>query len=253
MTTAQPHASSAPHGLIALAVLGLVATTTTAQQRPEAPKRPRPLIEQFRSLYRDFGKKGETRIQLVSGPRAIQMNRGQTPGQEWIATSGPYRFKLSIEDQVKLPITNLVKRLQRLPPSYVRGFQIASDPNENGVAVYKNLDGAAAHGSKDYINIVPNADALVVAHEMGHTLEQAATVKDPKTLAKWAEAVKADAISVSPYGDSVNHEDLAEFSMVYAACLDAGKEQLEKLKKLSPRRFELWERILQDRVPAMTR
>lgn len=227
----------------------LLPLVAAAAQEARPPPRPRMLMEQFRPLFGNFGAKSTTKIQIVSGPKAIKMNRGQTPGKEWTATSGPYRFKLSIEDQVKLNITNLVRRLERLPAPYIRGYQVASDPNENGVAAYKNLDGAAAHGSKDYINIVPNADALVVAHEMGHTLEQAATEKDPRTLEKWAEAVKADKISVSRYGDSVNHEDLAEFALVYAVCLDAGKETLEKLRKLSPRRTALWESILYDRVP----
>jgi hypothetical protein len=63
----------------------------------------------------------------------------------------------------------------------------------------------------------------------------------------WAAAEREPAkVSISNYGDQVRHEDLGEFSKVYAACLDAGEAQLSKLRKLSPARFKLWESILND-------
>ncbi|NQT37143.1 MAG: hypothetical protein HQ581_06620, partial [Planctomycetes bacterium] len=101
------------------------------------------------------------------------------------------------------------------------------------------------HGGQGYINLVPHADALVIAHEAGHTLEQVARKSDPKLLDKWEKAIKADKISISDYGDHVRHEDLAEFAQVYAVCLGAGCEPLATLKKLSPARFALWEKILE--------
>jgi len=81
--------------------------------------------------------------------------------------------------------------------------------------------------------------AYIIAHEVGHTLEQVARESDPKILDKWKEAVKADRISISDYGDHANHEDVAEFAQVYAVCLGAGTEHLIALKKLSPARFAL--------------
>jgi hypothetical protein len=72
-------------------------------------------------------------------------------------------------------------------------------------------------------------------------------------LDKWEEAIKADKISVSDYGDTVRHEDLAEFAMVYAVCLDAGPKHLAELKKLSPKRFEFWARILNPYSPEALR
>lgn len=233
--------------LAAWAVLGhacLLTAPAAPQPAPSAPPRPRALMDEVQPLFKAFGSKSPTEIRIVAGPRPVALNRGQSPGKEWTAVAGSYRFKLSIEDKAKLSVDELVRRLQRLPPPYLRGCQVVSDPNENGVAVYANLDGAAAHGSKDYINIVPQADARVIAHEMGHTLEQVATEKDRRTLARWAQAAKADGISVSRYGDTVNHEDLAEFALVYAVSMDAGKARLDRLKKLSPRRFALWEGIL---------
>jgi hypothetical protein len=81
-------------------------------------------------------------------------------------------------------------------------------------------------------------------HEAGHILEQRARESNPKLLDEWKVAIDKDAISISPYGDSVAHEDLAEFALVYALCLDAGKKELAELKKLSPHRYAIWESIL---------
>jgi hypothetical protein len=123
--------------------------------------------------------------------------------------------------------------------------QAVSDAGEDGIAIYKTLGGASAHGGQTYINMVSGAGPLVVAHEAGHTLEQVARSSDPKILEKWAEVAVADKISVSGYGgDEGGHEDIAEFAMAYAVCLDAGDGKLEFLKELSPRRFAMWEKVL---------
>jgi hypothetical protein len=126
----------------------------------------------------------------------------------------------------------------------MRACAAVSDEGEDGIAVYAELGGASAHGGQGYINIVPRADALVIAHESGHTLEQVARAADAKILDMWEEAIKADKVSVSDYGDHVRHEDLAEFAQVYAVCLGAGPEHLAALKGLSPARLALWEKIL---------
>jgi len=128
----------------------------------------------------------------------------------------------------------------------MRACQAVSDEGEDGIAIYADLGGASAHGGKRYINLVPRANALTIAHEAGHTLEQVFRESHPKILDEWEQAIKADKISVSDYGDHVRHEDLAEFAQVYAVCLDAGPEPLAALKKLSPRRFALWEKILKE-------
>ncbi len=112
------------------------------------------------------------------------------------------------------------------------------------IGVYAIAGVASASAGRGYINKVPAADALVIAHEAGHTLEQVARQSDSKILDEWEEAIKADKISVSGYGDKVRHEDLGEFAQVYAVCLSAGSEPLAELKKLSPARFALWEKIL---------
>ena len=202
------------------------------------------LKSHFKPIFEEFGEHSTTKIKVVSGPEAVQMRNGRVAGKQWIATSGEYRFKLTIEDATGAKLEQLVGRLEKLPNSYLSACVAVSDKGEDGIAIYADLGGARAHGGKKYINLVPHADALVIAHEAGHTLEQVAMQSDPKILDKWEVAIKADEISVSDYGDTVRHEDLAEFAQVYAVCLDAGPEHLATLKKLSPKRFALWLRIL---------
>jgi len=218
-----------------------------------APDEKENLKTHFKSIYQNFGQDSATKIEVVSGPEPVQMRNGRVAGKQWIATSGDERFKLTIEDATGAKLEKLVERLEKLPGSYISACVAVSDEGEDGIAIYANLGGARAHGGKGYINLVPHADALVIAHEAGHTLEQVATQSDPRILDKWDVAIKADNISVSDYGDQVRHEDLAEFAQVYAVCLDAGTEHLEELKKLSPSRFALWEKILNPYSPQALR
>ena len=200
---------------------------------------------QFRSLFKDFGKKSDKKVEIVSGPKACKMNRDQASGKEWSVRFENYKFRVSIEDGVKIDVNRVIKQIARVPSAYFQAFVVVSEEGKNGVAVYPDLGGgAAAHGGKEYINIVPQAEAQVLSHEIGHTLEQVVSAKDPKTLDKWEAAIKADNISVSKYGNTIRHEDLAEFSRIYAVCLDAGPDKLAELQKLSPPRFLIWEKIL---------
>ena len=223
-----------------LVVCGGLSTVCAADTKEKKQQ----LEPQFRHLFRTMGEKSSTKIKLVSGPEAIKMRNGQVPGKRWFATSGKFKFKLTIQDGVDLKVEKLIERLQKLPLPYVRAYEVVSDEKEDGVAVYKSLGGATAHGGKQYINIIPSAGPMVLAHEVGHTLEQKARESDPEILDKWEAAIEADKVSISNYGDKVRHEDLGEFSKVYAACLDAGEAQLSKLRKLSPARMQLWEKIL---------
>jgi len=203
------------------------------------------LIEHFGALRRDFGKANTTKVEILSGPEEVKMLRGQSPGKVWQAGLGDSKFKITIEDKMGMELGETLERLERLPEAYRRSLEIVSEDKKDGVAFYADLDGAAAHGSQDYLNMVKQAGVEVVAHEAGHILEQRATRSDPKVLEKWGGALAEDGVSVSAYGDTVAHEDLAEFAMLYAICLDAGEERLAELEKLSPRRFAAWEEILE--------
>jgi hypothetical protein len=248
--------------LVALVGLGLSATSQAADEgvnnvRVESGNLP--VVERseaakvkvkahFEPLFKDFGRNSTTKVKVVSGPEEVKMLNGGVSGKQWIATSGKYRFKLTIQDSTEVKLDQLVERLQNLPGPYIKACAAVSDEGEDGIAIYADLGGASAHGGQRYINIVPRADALVIAHEAGHTLEQVARASDPKILDTWLEAIKADKISITDYGDHAHPEDLAEFAMVYAVCLGAGSQHLAALKKLSPARFALWEKILKGRI-----
>jgi len=127
---------------------------------------------------------------------------------------------------------------------YIRACEVVSDEGEDGLAIYSNLNGAMAHGGKGYINTVPHAPSVVIAHEAGHTLEQAARESDSKILDRWLQITKEDNVSISGYGDSAHSEDVAEFAKLYSVCCNAGKDKLAELKKLSPKRYATWEYML---------
>jgi len=227
--------------ILAFAIVPLVSLAEEAKEKPKQKK----IFEQIGHMFGKFGEKSTTKIKVVSGPEEVKMNRGKAPGKRWMAECDKYKFKLTIEDGVELKVEDLVKRLEKLPVPYISACQAVSDEGEDGIAIYKTLGGAAAHGSQSYINMVPSAGALVVAHEAGHTLEQVAKDSDPDILKKWAKIAVADGISTSGYGgDEGGHEDIAEFAKAYAVCLDAGKEQMDFLKKLSPGRYAMWEKVL---------
>jgi len=216
-----------------------------AGTKPAAAEKKKPrLFKHFRELFRDSGKNNTHKVKIISGPVPVKMRNGRVPGKRWTATCGKYRFKLTIEDKTKLPLATLIERVEELPMPYIRACEVVSDEGEDGLAIYSYLQGAMAHGGKGYINTLPNAPSVVIAHEVGHSLEQAARESDPKILDKWLDIIKADNVSVSGYGDTVHSEDLAEFAKVYSVCLNAGPKPLAELKKLSPRRFAMWEYML---------
>ena len=143
------------------------------------------LKSRFKPIIEKFGQNSKTKIKVESGPEVVQMRNGRVAGKQWIATSGEYQFKLTIEDATGAKLGKLVERLEKLPSSYLSACVAVSDEGEDGIAIYADLGGARAHGGKGYINMVPHADALVIAHEAGHTLEQVATQTDPRILDKW--------------------------------------------------------------------
>jgi formylglycine-generating enzyme required for sulfatase activity len=231
-------------GILAAAAFLLLASATAAEEKER-------LSKHFGPLYKAFGQNSTTKVTILSGPEAVKMRNGQVPGKRWMATAGNYAFALTIQDKAGYTLEKLVGIIEKLPPIYMAACAAVSDEGEDGIAVYTSLGGAAAHGGQGYINIVPTANALVIAHEAGHTLEQVARSKDTSILEQWAAAIKADKVSISAYGDSVCHEDVGEFARLYAVCLDAGQGPLAELRRLSPRRFALWTLMLCSQPPAL--
>lgn len=202
-----------------------------------------------RTLIRSFGRKNIEHAKILSGPANVQLLRDKSPGKCWRISLGDTIFKISIQDAVKTPVTDCMSKLERVPPPYRKAFRIVSEDKKDGVAIYSDLGGnAAAHGSQDYLNMIPTANPLVLMHESGHVLEQRYTRSRPDTLKRWEQAILADKNSVSQYGDGASHEDLAEFAAIYGIYLDAGQEKLAELKALSPERFRLWEEILNQQL-----
>lgn len=220
------------------------ATPSTAPGVTPAVAAKKYLGDRFSGIVRNFGKRNQQQAQIVSGPAPVHMKRNQAAGKVWMVRLGDVPFKVSAEDKINLPVNACLARAQRLPAPYRRAFAIVSENDKDGIAVYSSLDGACAHGSQDYLNIIPTANPLVLAHECGHVLEQRHTRSKPDTLDRWEAAIRSDKISVSQYGDGARHEDLAEYAALYAICLDAGPNKLAELKALSPERFKIWEEIL---------
>ena len=158
---------------------------------------------------------------------------------------GESSFRVSIEDVTGLEIEEALRRIERVPPLYRRAFEIVSEEGKDGVAFYADLGGAAAHGGQQYLNIIDRAGAEVMIHEAGHIMEQRARNTETDILDRWGQAIAADGVSISPYGDRVVHEDQAEFAKLYGLCLNAGEPFLEELRTRSPERYALWERMLE--------
>ena len=237
--------SSSIYILLFFSVIALSSSPVFSQPDAETPSTAKLyLLQYFGKHLQNFGKANKEKVEILSGPEPVKMLRGQSPGKVWKARLGQSMFKITIEDEMDMKLEETLERLQRLPVEYRRALEVVSEDKKDGAAFYADLNGAAAHGSQNYLNLVRDAGVDVVAHEVGHILEQRATRADPTVLERWNKARTADAISVSRYGDSVNHEDLGEFALLYAICLDAGKEQFAELKKKTPQRFVFWQEIL---------
>ncbi|MFM8386930.1 MAG: hypothetical protein ACKOCB_08975 [Planctomycetia bacterium] len=246
------HAVTLPRGprhacrglLLALVALAAAPPAMTGADGREAPATPVRLVDHVRPLAKAMLERPREAAQVLEGPAVAAMRNDRSPGRTWMARLGGTTFRVTTQDASKVGVEHVLEQVQRLPARYRRCLEIVSEPQKDGVAVYADLQGAAAHGSQDYLNMIPAATVFVVLHEAGHILEQRATSRKPGILARWATAAAADRISVSAYGDLITHEDQAEFALVYGIALDAGPEHLEALKALSPRRFALWEEIL---------
>jgi hypothetical protein len=198
------------------------------------------LVNQFRFNDADFEPQNDCVIK--SGPTAIKMGRGQM-GKEWVVKRDVYCFKITIEDTHTNTIEEAMEAVSRLPVLYLVGLEIVSDENENGLALYKDLGGAAGHGGRTYCNLI-GLNLGVIIHELGHGIEQEVRLSvESDLLERWEkEAKNADPVTVSGYGNQNPWEDMAEFCKVYAVCLQTNK--LEELKEQSPNRFRIWDHCM---------
>ena len=94
----------------------------------------------FAPLFKEFGRNVTTKVEIVSGPKEVKMLNGGVAGKQWIATSGKYRFKLTIQDSMGVKLDQLVERLQKLPGPYMKACTVVSDEGEDGIAIYASND-----------------------------------------------------------------------------------------------------------------
>ena len=94
----------------------------------------------FAPLFKEFGRNNTTKVEIVSGPKEVKMLNGGVAGKQWIATSGKYRFKLTIQDSTGVKLDQLVERLQKLPGPYMKACTVVSDEGEDGIAIYASND-----------------------------------------------------------------------------------------------------------------
>lgn len=148
-------------------------------------------------------------------------------------------------------ITNVLKRLERIPVEYWYGFQIITEFGR-GIQFLDSSyfgGGAAAYGGMNYID-TQTPSLSVLLHELGHTLEQYTRIGNSPALEPqsnilnpiWRNAIRSDDIRTSGYGNNNEWEDMAEFARIHAQCLAEGS--IDELESVSPERFRIWERIL---------
>ena len=204
------------------------------------------ILDDYTQFRNDLGQNSTDEVQIVSGPHVTAMNRGGTPGRVWNVTLGGEPFKISIENACSNAVSlDFAKgEAEKTPRMYWKSFEVVSDPSEDGMAYYDDIGGAAAHGGKSYLNMVKGVGAYVIIHEAGHILEQYAKETYTTISEDWPIAISNDAVSISRYGDRAHWEDLAEYARTYALALEAGMDQIEKLKGQTPNRFVLWEKVL---------
>ena len=250
MPTRRPNAWRYLTTLLAITVLTAPALAADAKKTAKTePVKRQMLFKIFAPIMRNLGSQNLQKASVVSGPVAMKMNNNKKPGKQWKVRLGQSEFKVTIEDSTNLKLKDALAYAELIPVAYRRALEVVSEDKKAGLAFYKTLGGAAAHGGQSYLNMIPlkpDRAASVIVHEAGHILEQRARNTDKEILKKWAVAIKADNIDVSNYGNKVAHEDLAEFARLYAFCVDyaAGRGMKNELKKLSPKRFELWEQML---------
>ena len=177
------------------------------------------------------------KCEIQSGPVSIKMLRGQM-GKEWMVKRDIYCFKVTIENEHPNTLNEALDVVSRLPLYYMVGLEIVSGENENGLALYKDLDGAGGHGGRDYCNVIVTELGLII-HELGHAMEQEVRITtDENLLEKWKNATDVDEWNVSPYGNQNAWEDMAEYCIVYSVAYQ--KNSLDELQILSPTRYAIW-------------
>ena len=212
--------------------------------------KPQPqLTKLFGPLAKTMGKNNKGKAKVTAGPTAAEMpienKKETTPGKTWEIALGESKFKVTIDDKAETTLAQILEKVQKMPPAYLRCLEVVSEEGKLGLSVYATLRGrAAGQGTQHFLRILPRAPVWVLIHEAGHVLEQRARDTDEDILWKNIVAKTHDNISVSDYGNGPIHEDQAEFARIYAICLGNTPADQARLRAASPYRYALWEQIL---------
>ncbi len=201
----------------------------------------------FQDILPDSNFPRSGHLKILSWGRSVVMHPSGLPGHFWQVCLDDVPFRITIQDQTGCDITDLIERLERIPPAYRAGLRIVSEPGKPGLTIVKhlgkNITGAA---TQNYISILPGSGTGVILHEIGHALTQRYFQEHPDLGERWLMAIRQDNVTVTRYGNNSKQEDQAEFGKIYAACLVAGPDSLKLLRQKSPMRFTIWEDILRE-------
>jgi hypothetical protein len=194
-------------------------------------------------------------VKIKSGPIHNAKLEWNELGTQWIVESGKYEIKLSIENGVDRSIEDFMNVIRCMPKPILWGL---SEGKPHGVQIRDRLGGGSggcASGSGVFLAQGPwQSLAGCLIHEASHTLFNVADrLTKTRLTDEWVEAMAADDISISSYGDGRWGEDVAEFGKIYFISLMAGSKKhfgnrtaLEELERLSPQRFAAFKAIIQE-------
>lgn len=155
--------------------------------------------------------------------------QGDAPGQI-------HEFEMISTDEHSSMIKDSLNAMARLPYA-VRKYitrMIYRDDSANSFNANYNTVYMRIQGTRDEETI-----AVLLAHELGHTLDQNTTsISD-----KWDAAMAADGCAISGYGRTNRTEDLAEYSRLYHSVKKDAK-LLETVESIYPNRARIFRAML---------
>lgn len=160
---------------------------------------------------------------------------GDVPGQV-------HEFIMVSTDQNSPMIHNSIRALARFPYAirkYIKRMVYRDDSANSFNADYANV----------YMRITSTYDegtiAMLLAHELGHTLDQNCAGDS----GIWDRAIAADGVAVSGYGNSNRTEDLAEYSKLFHS-VKKDPKNLQIVENIYPNRTRAYKAMLyiSDRV-----
>jgi len=214
----------------------------------QAPTAPTSIKDLFH--VKDWANKWEWEntdtLEVLSGPTDVSLNdKAKTQGRAWEVKLGASLFRISIENDIGLEVSQVAERLEQLPVLYRRALEIVSEDGKDGIAFYGSLFSIFPNiSSQEYLNVIPMVNTGIICHEAGNVMQQRASSKATDILDRYAVAIANDDISVSSYGDLSPSLDLAEFAKYYAYCMGAVDCDLPVLRDESPERYSIWEEVL---------